>query len=358
MEWCDDNRYNPFNSYKGLLWEDSHYKPIRSWFKGEGPLPPPIEISFDICHNCNFKCPHCNSQRHTNRNKGVLGEYELLQALDLFKTLGAKAVCFGGGGEPTLNEEPLVQAIEWLAHTSMESAVATNGLKMDSVSPMLTLCKWVAVSVDAATEETFEKVHGVRGIMRVRKNTKKLIKEKKEYASDTFISFRFLITPDNWKEIERACRLAKGWGVDAFHARPADLGRSDVPLEVNYDTEQANLLLDQCHELETEDFKVVTARHKFGRKFEVIHPFKKCVASPLVLQACADGNSYVCPDHKLEDKYKLCKTMDIRGYWGTDSHRELLQGIDVDKECSRCTWGEYARQIETLEGDPMHRCFP
>jgi len=354
MEWCDDNRYNPFNSYKGLLWGDSHYKPIRAWFKGEGPLPPPVEISFDICHNCNFKCPHCNSQRHTNKGKGILRKAVLFRSIDVFSALGAKAVCFGGGGEPSLNKD-LGSAIAYTKKSGMECAVATNGSQFGF--PLMD-CKWVAVSVDAATEKTFRKVHGCGGFEVVKNNIRFLVRHKERVFSDVYISYRFLITPDNWEEIFKACSVAKRLGVDGFHARPADLGRPDVPMKVNYDTEQANLLLDQCHELETEDFRVVTARHKFGRKFEVIHPFKKCVAAPLVLQACADGNSYVCPDHKLEDKYKLCKTMDIRGYWGTDSHRELLQGIDVDKECSRCTWGEYARQIETLESDPMHRNFP
>ena len=86
-----------------------------------------------------------------------------------------------------------------------------------------------------------------------------------------------------------------------------------------------------------------------------------------MLQACSDGNAYVCADHRLEDRFKLAShcpnPAEIKEYWGSEKHRELLRGINVDKECARCTYGEYARQIEELsmstrERDPMCLDFP
>jgi len=354
MEWSDDNRYNPFNSYKGLLWNDSHYRPIRAWFKGEGPLSPPIEMSLDPCHACNFKCHHCNAQEYLNDGTHCFMSWPgLLNTIALSGLWGIKGMCLGGGGEPLMHHN-IKEVIRTIKSSDTESAVATNGYLIDEeMANELMLCKWVAISVDAASRETFKKVHGVDGWDRVINNIKLLVKTKKETGSNVAIDYRFLITPDNWQEIENACFTALRIGVDAFHARPADLGR-----EINYDMNSILLAFEQCHKRERERFKVHTTTHKFGPIFEVIHPFKKCVASPLVLQACADGNAYVCPDHRLEDRFRMCKTMDIREYWGSDAHRELLRGIDVDKECSRCTWGEYARQIETLGSDPMHRNFP
>jgi MoaA/NifB/PqqE/SkfB family radical SAM enzyme len=241
----------------------------------------------------------------------------------------------------------------------MDCAIATNGyLINEEIANEMMYCKWVAISVDAASRETFKKVHGVDGWDKVIENIGLLVKTKKETGSDVAIDYRFLITPDNWKEISEACYVAKCLGVDAYHVRPADLERPDVKMKASYDTVQANRLLVRCHKYDDDAFSVYTTTHKFGKNFEVIHPFKKCVASPLVLQACADGNAYVCPDHRIEDRFRMCKTMDIRDYWGTDAHRELLQSIDVDKECSRCTWGSYQEQIEKLGSDPMHQFFP
>ena len=74
VEWNDKSKYNSFNSYKGLVWYDSYYKPIAKWFKGEGKLPSPIELSLDPGHLCNFGCPHCNAQRYLVINRNEIPE--------------------------------------------------------------------------------------------------------------------------------------------------------------------------------------------------------------------------------------------------------------------------------------------
>ena len=359
MEWSTSNKLNPFNSYKGLTWYESHYKPISKWWDGEGALPPPVEASLDCCHGCNFRCPHCNSQKHTNKGKGVMEFKEMFDTTQLLQGWGVRGICFGGGGEPTLNPD-----IDGILRDICEAqiCIATNGSMIDDeLAEEMMDCKWVAVSVDASTPETFHKVHGVNAFEKVCSNISKLVAAKKRTGSKVLISYRFLITPANWFEVDSACRVAGSLGVDAFHARPADLERKDFEgIITDYDIFSINEKLEECHSLESDTFKVITATHKFNNQFKVFHPFKNCVASPLVLQVCADGNSYVCPDHKLEERFKLCETKDILGYWGSDKHRDLLKGINVKEECSRCTWTPYAEQIEKLAmgDDPMHLNFP
>jgi len=360
MEWLDP--YNPFNSMKGLLWEDSHYKPIRAWFRGDGDIPPPIELSLDPIHACNFKCPHCNAQRYLNSS-----ESQSLPKLDAYDTLsiawgwGVNGLCIGGGGEPLMSK--WADGFIWdTSQLGIECAVATNGYLINKeVAENMMYCKWVAISVDAASRETFKKVHGVDGWGKVIDNIALLVKTKEETGSGVAIDFRFLITPDNWKEIGTACYIAAARGVDAFHARVADLERKDVPMDGRYDwvaKQEISRQLEGCHHYNSDTFKVYTTTHKFDSDFKPKNNFKKCTASPLVWQACADGNSYVCPDHRLEGRFRLCKTMDIRDYWGSDHHREVLKSINVEKECSRCTWSSYQEQIEKLDSDPMHRFFP
>jgi len=361
MEWSTSNKLNPFNSYKGLTWYESHYKPISKWWDGEGALPPPIEVSFDCCHDCNFKCFCCNSQKHTNKGKGRMGRDKMRETLELLARMGVRGICFGGGGEPLMNRD-LWHFPEELAELGLESAVATNGsLFTKKTVEEFMCCTWVAVSVDASTDETFHKVHGVNKLQQVLSNIRLLVEAKKRTCSKVLISYRFLITPANWFEVNSACRVARSLGVDVFHARPADLERKDFKgIVADYDILEINNRLTECHLLETDTFKVITATHKFNNQFKVFHSFKNCVASPLVLQVCADGNSYVCPDHKLEDRFKLCETKDILVYWGSVKHRDLLKGINVKEECSRCTWTPYQEQIEKLAmgDDPMHLSFP
>lgn len=357
MEW--KNKFNPFNSWKGLTWYESHYVPIIKWWQGEDCLPPPIEVSLDICHNCNFKCSHCNSQAHTNKEKGAMDRRTLSSTLELVARFGARAVCFGGGGEPTLNKN-LSHGIFLAKVLGMESAVATNGsFNNKKLMEAMMNCKWVAFSVDAATQSMFKKVHGVGLLGRVTGNIQRMVAMKKVFDSDVFISYRFLITPDNEMELYKAGCLAKRLGVDAFHARPADLERKDLSAR---DSGLAAFIVltgfTNLHELTDDSFVVATATHKFDNNFKAYHPFKKCMASPLVLQVCSDGYSYVCPDHKLEERFRLCETKDIIEYWGSREHRMLLRNINPKLDCSRCTWVPYQEQIENLWTDKMHRNFP
>jgi len=376
-EWSDKSKYNSFNSYKGLTWYDSHYVPIAKWFKGEGKLPPAIELSLDPAHICNFGCPHCNAQRYLVINpdevpedKKLMTREHLRNLIDFMAEWGVRGVCMGGGGEPLMNRA-VWDLPEYIASKGMKCSFATNGsLINQDIAKQMMYCRWVGVSVDSGSRETFKKVHGVDHFDRVIENLKLLVRMKNETGSKIDIAYKFLITPQNFHEVYEACKLAKEIGVRDFHARPVDLERKDFEsaMQLNYDMEEINNLFQKCHELEDgENFRVFTVMHKYDPHFKVQHTFRNCSSSTLMIQCCADGNVYVCADHRIEDRFKLGSHFPdpwtIKDFWGSDKHRDLLKSICVDKECGRCTYGEYARQIEELamgskEDDPMCCDFP
>ncbi len=376
-EWSDKSKYNSFNSYKGLTWYDSHYVPIAKWFKGEGKLPPAIELSLDPGHLCNFGCPHCNAQRYLVINpdevpedKKLMTREHLRRLIDFMAEWGVRGVCLGGGGEPLMNRA-VWDLPEYIVSKGMKCSFASNGsLINEEIARQMMNCRWVGISVDSGTKETFEKVHGVNHFDKVIENLKLLVKMKNETGSKIDIAYKFLITPQNFHEVYEACKLAKEIGVRDFHARPVDLERKDfeAAMQLNYDMEEINKLFQKCHELEDgENFRVFTVMHKYDPHFKVQHTFKNCSSSTLMIQCCADGNVYVCADHRIEERFKLGSHFPdpwaIRDFWGSDKHRDLLKSICVDKECGRCTYGEYARQIEEMamsskEDDPMCCDFP
>jgi MoaA/NifB/PqqE/SkfB family radical SAM enzyme len=378
QEWSDKSKYNSFNSYKGLTWYESHYKPITKWLSGEDTvLPAPIELSLDPAHLCNFKCGHCNAQRYLTINpeevpkdKRIMTKEHLENLIDFCAEWGVRGVCLGGGGEPLMNKNVWTLP-SYIFKKGMESSYATNGsLINEQIAEEMMNCRWVGVSLDSGTREVFEKVHGVDYFDKVINNLKLLVKTKEKTGSEIDISYKFLIRPDNWQDLETACKLAKDAGVRDFHARPVDLERKDFnsAVQLNYDMDAIKELFYKCHQIEEGDkFRVFTIMHKYDPNFHVQHTFKKCVSSSLMLQACSDGNAYVCADHRIEERFKLCShypnPREIKKFWGSEEHRKLLKSINVDKECGRCTYGEYARQIEELAmnsggKDPMCFNFP
>lgn len=377
-EWSDRSKYNSFNSSKGLTYLNSHYLPIQRWWNGETTeLPAPIELSLDPAHLCNFQCGHCNAQRYlimnpdeVPRDRKIMTSEHLKNIIDFCADWGVRGVCIGGGGEPLMNRN--VWTIpSYIDEKGMKSSFATNGsLINEEIAYEMMNCRWVGVSVDSATPGTFMNVHQVDAFEKVIRNLELLIKTKEQTGSKIDVSYKFLIRPDNWHEIYDACRLAREIGVRDFHARPADLERRDFhqAMTLNYNIDEIQELFQRSHELEEgNNFRVFTVMHKYDPEFRVMHTFKKCVSSSLMLQACSDGSAYVCADHRIEPRFKLTEHFpnpeSIRDFWGSDKHRELLQSINVDRECGRCTYGEYARQIEELafgenEEDPMCCDFP
>ena len=349
IEWS--NKYNPMNSDKGLLYYE-HYRKIVGWFDGRNELPPPIEASLDPVNACNNNCYYCNSQRYLREQPLHLkrwGRDYMEDLLIALSTWGVKAFCWGGGGEATLNPR-LAEMTRGGVLLGMEAAIVTNGVDLDDdLMKALLLCKWIGVSVDTNHPATYKTIRGTNDCMEVWDNISRLAYKKKS----TTLGVRALVLPETTDGMVSTCETARNAGADFFHVRPVDLERKDSNrAKLDLDMEKVRYIFDECRKLETRDFKVFTVTHKYDENFHVKHDFEKCWASPLVTQICTDKKSYVCVDHRLEPRFE------VKG-WGSDEHRELLQGINPSEECGRCTWSSYQKQIEEVVlKDSMHRNFP
>jgi MoaA/NifB/PqqE/SkfB family radical SAM enzyme len=197
-EWSDKAKYSSFNSYKGLAWYGSHYQPIAEWFKGKGELPAPIELSLDPAHVCNFACGHCNAQRYllvnpdeVPKDQKIMTREHLRGLVDFCAEWGVKGVCIGGGGEPLMNRD-VWDLPSYIKSKGMQPSFATNGsLINEQIAEEMMNCRWVGVSVDSATSETFEKIHGVDAFDRVVNNLRLLTETKKEQEAKLIFHISF-----------------------------------------------------------------------------------------------------------------------------------------------------------------------
>lgn len=352
IEWSERNKYNSFSSYKGLTYYE-HYQKIVGWLDGKNELPPPIEASLDPINACNNACSYCNSQRYLRENPALLkrwGREYLEETLVDLALWGVKAFCWGGGGEATLNIR-LPGMTKFGVDLGMECSIITNGVHLpDELIDEFQLCRWVGVSLDSAVPAVYRQIRGTDDCLKVLENVRKLVQKR----TKTDISIKCLVLPETIDNLVYTCRVAKDLGVQDFHVRPVDLERKDFKTgqKLNLDIPKIQDIFAQCHELETPEFHVYTVVHKYDENFHVKHDFKKCLASPLVIQKCTDKKKYVCVDHRLEPRFE------VKG-WGSDEHRKLLQGIDPQTECARCTWSEYNRQIsECVIEDRLCVNFP
>jgi len=362
MEWKD--KFNSFNSDKVYL-HSERLQVIADWLSNKTEiLPPPLEVSFDPIHSCNLMCQHCNAHRYLSEGVRRMTDEHIIDLIDYLGKWGVKAACFGGGGESTLHTK-LQEAIELAYSYGMDNSLVTNGtvLNDELIDTLVRCCRYVGVSIDSATRDTFCIGRRVDLFDKVIENTRKLAEAAKGTKCD--VAYKFLIFGYNQHEIFKACQLAKELGVRDFHARPADFrhqGMGELKRKYNeYDVAFINDEFAKCHSIEDDNFRVFTVTHKFNSDFTPKRPFTQCYASPLVMQICADGNIYFCPDTRFINFYRLgshIKLNDIKEAWGSYWHRELISKVGCENCTSRCTYSPYNEICERLfinTDDPMIR---
>ena len=348
IEWSQSNKYNPMNSDKGLTYYE-HYQRILGWMDGQKDLPPPIEASLDPTSACNNKCYYCSSNRYLSSNTTRWGWDYLEEVLCHLAEWGVKALCWGGR-ESTLNPH-LAEANRMAKRLGIETAIVTNGVNISGeLMESLLFCKWIGISVDTTSPEIYKQVRGTDDCEKVWENISILGARK----TTTTVGVRALILPETVNTLYDVCLKTRESGATFCHIRPADLERQDLHIaqKLNIDMEKIQRIFTKCHELETPSFSIYTVTHKYNENFHTVHRFKHCLASPLVIQICADKKMYLCVDHRMDARYEIKE-------WGSDQHRELIKSIVPDRDCSRCTWSSYNQQMEqvVLE-DKMHRNFP
>jgi MoaA/NifB/PqqE/SkfB family radical SAM enzyme len=366
-EW--KNKYNSFNSDKGLLYSP-WYQRIKEWKDNPDiELLPPVEASLDPIHTCNLLCNHCNAHKYlTNPPKDKMiriPDDHLMKLVEELGVWGVKGCCFGGGGEPTMHTK-LAEAMDYATEMGMQSSVATNGTLFTDklISSMARNCRWVGVSVDSSTPETYTIGRKVNLFDKALSNMKKLVMKVKETNSKCDVSYKFLIFDYNQNEIYDACKLAKEIGVKDFHARPADMshqGMGDFKDKAkSYDINIIKEQFEKCHELEDENFHVYTIVHKFDDTFKPIKNFGGCYAAPCCIQLCASGEIFLCPDQRHQYFYKLGNfypnLSEIKEVWGNKKHYDLVFKTGKKACNTRCTFNPYCIQCEELfikDNDPM-----
>lgn len=358
-EWSKQNEFNSFNSWKGLLYAD--------WYRAvvNGTFLAPIEASVDPIHECNLLCEHCNAHDYlVDRNLKMrrMPDDHLIRLVEFLAGWGVKSICFGGGGEPTLHTK-LADAIKCAISGGMETSVATNGTMLtDALREALLLCRWVGISIDAATAATYAIGRKEDLFRRAITNMTSLLADIENTGSRCEVSYKFLIFDYNQHEIYDACKIAKEIGLRDFHVRPADFSHQGMGNKKKKATYNAALIHEQfskCHELENDHFRVFTVMHKFDSTLRPLKNFSKCYAAPLCVQLSADGNIYFCPDTRHKEEFLLGNHFPdpekLLTIWGADHHKKLVFG-DSPLLCNtRCTFAPYNRQCEQIftGDDPM-----
>jgi len=199
------------------------------------PNVPLISINMDITTGCDHACGHCVDDDILNSGKRLKFEH-VTNMIDTLQQDGLRSVILIGGGEPTLhpNFEEIVTHIK---SKNLQLGIVSNGghiSRIENIAHTLTKGDWVRFSVDAATNETYQKIHWLtsnrkptNSLLDVLNGGARLIKKNPliELGYSYVIiwngsEYRGRLLCDNVDEISGAVQNARKYGFTYFSLKP------------------------------------------------------------------------------------------------------------------------------------------
>ena len=339
-----------------------HLDTVLDYFKNKNVDP--INLEIDPSNACNHSCPFCISGHlHLSKFKGTeffdrqMMHKDILMNLvkDLSKTK-VKSVSWTGGGEPTMNPA-LKEAIKYLKENSnIDMGMFSNGsmlTRFDLFETVVDSLSWIRISMDAGKAKSYDDLritNKSNSFKIVLDNIKKLIKIKKERDSKITIGVGFVVTQDNYNEVLDFANLFKDLDVDYCQYKPEIIqiernGASDKKQQISPKfwanevidlLDQASKILGkkfQCNSYKVQDL-IVDKKKTYGREY------KQCIGSQLQPCIGADGEVYVCTNHRghKERSYGSLYEKSFSEIWGDVSKRGcVMNQIENKEKFSMCS---------------------
>lgn len=336
---------------------DSHklmYHPQRvtKWLKGENIYPISIEIS--PSGRCNQRCIFCAFNYLKYQGTFIDGG-ALISFLQQAATLEVKSIVYSGQGEPLLHKN-MAELIKKTKGLGLDVALSTNGVLFDETTALESLpsLTWLRFSLDAATRDTYAKVHQFSDFDTVIQNITNAVKIKRERSYACTIGVQFLLLPENQHETIQSAAMMRDIGVDyltikPFSKHPMSSTTIDKSLYYN-DLPQRDL-----QQFANDNFKIIFRSHAM-EKLPREKPYEQCLGLPFMPDIDDRGDMYTC-NAFIGDK-KFCYgniyQNSFSEIWGSQQRKEVLDRV-VKMDISQCRENCHLDEINRYLWSLKHR---
>lgn len=191
----------------------------QKWLKRDHVWGMPFRYTIDPLNVCNLSCPLCPTGLGTlGRSRGLMSIDKYHKLIDQVRPY-AYVVELYNWGEPFLHPD-IFEMIRYSSSRRIAVRLSSNLNRFNREMAVKTIesgLDSIIVSVDGATQDTYEKYRKRGKLDRVLNNVKILVEEKKRANSRLpFITMRMIINRYNEGEVEHLREMAQQLGVDAF----------------------------------------------------------------------------------------------------------------------------------------------
>jgi cyclic pyranopterin phosphate synthase len=324
----------------------------------------PITLEVDPSNACNHSCPFCISGHiHLSKFKGteffdrrMMDEKDLMSLCSDVTKMKIDSLTWTGGGEPTMNPH-LKKAMKYInSNSKIKMGMFSNGSmfsKFDMFDTIVDTLSWIRISMDAGSANSYDKLRVTNksnNFEIVVKNIKKLIAIKKKKKSKIVIGVGFVVSKDNYKEVIDFAKLFKNMDVDYCQYKPeivqiernGKLSKKKEQISSDFWLHKVIKQLDEAREILGNKFECNSYKledllfdsKNYGRNY------KECIGSQFQPCIGADGNVYVCTNHRghKEYSYGSIKDKPFKAIWGNMKKRKcIMNKINNTEKFSNCS---------------------
>lgn len=260
----------------------------------EWPLSAPVNLTWEITHQCNLRCVHCLSSSSTE-SPGELDFNECRGIADQLATLKIFEINFGGG-EPLLKDF-FLPLLDYIHTKGIVTCVSTNGtvftdeaVAFFTGNPLVN----VQVSLDGATPEVNDRIRGQGTFHRIIHGIERLA------GRDIPLSINTVVTSLNFRQLSELKELAGSYGAWLRVSRFRPSGRARESWEkLRLNPEQLQELSDWL----SDDPTILTGDSFFSISQDGRRHLGLDMCGACKMTACIDpgGSVYPCAFMQTEE---------------------------------------------------------
>ncbi len=328
--------------FQGLSMKETQYKDWSLKFHNQHAHDP-IVVQIEFTYQCPLHCLHCYSDCYNNPEyaRRELSTNDIKKIIDKLHKAGSMWLCFTGG-DPMLRDD-FIELYDYARNKGFLLTIFTSlaALTDEMLSKFIEKPPFsIEITLNAATEETYEKISQVEGLFdKVIGNIKKLLE------ANLPLKIKTMLTKNNIHEKEELNKLIESFGCEF---RPS----TELYARLNGDTTpcQHRLPVDELVRMPEQEPEVRSQRPEDRRQItenrEQINPTNATCSnnSNNRLFRCATGNWpwHIDPDGKLN----ICSCAREPSYDILDG--DLIEGVRIlshyvkskrfktDSKCKSC----------------------
>ncbi|MEM5882887.1 MAG: radical SAM protein [Candidatus Aenigmatarchaeota archaeon] len=200
---------------------------VNSVIKPSYLLNKPVSLLLEPTTKCNLRCKMCARTYWKSPKIGDMSFRNFKKIIENFDSMIGSddiqtGLCLTGLGEPFLNKD-IFKMIEYAKYRKKISYVyiISNGTVINSEVAKKIVSSGLdhlAISLDGATKETYEKIRIGANFNRVIQNIKKLVEIRNKAGKKPTIRLCFVLQRENSKDLDKVISLGKLLNVDMVSA--------------------------------------------------------------------------------------------------------------------------------------------